>query len=121
MALAAIVAIAIPLASETETRQSQNDAQAGRLAAAMSAARTAQNAQPGAATPRLQQALVLEAEGNLTPAAAAAHAATERESTNWRTWLVLSRIEAKRGQAIVALHDYRKARSLNPRSPLFGT
>ena len=62
---------------------------------------------------------MLEAQGDLDSAAAAARAATERESTNWRTWLVLSRIEAERGNASAALRDYRKARSLNPFSELF--
>jgi O-antigen ligase/polysaccharide polymerase Wzy-like membrane protein len=118
-ALAATVAIAIPLASTVLVRQSQSDARAANLPAALSAARSAQNAQPGAATPRLQQALVLEAQGNLAPAVAAARAAARREPTNWRIWLVLSRIEAERGLAAASLRDYRKARSLNPHSPLF--
>jgi O-Antigen ligase len=118
-AVAALVAIAIPLASTAALRQSQADARAGDLAAALRAAKTAQNAQPGAATPRLQQALLLEARGALAPAAAAAAAATAREPTDWRTWLVLSRIESERGRARAALRDYRRARSLNPRSPLF--
>lgn len=118
-AVAAIVAIAIPLASTSAVRRSQADARAGDLAAALQAARTAQNAQPSAATPRLQQALLLEAGGDFRLAAGAAHAATEREPTNWRTWLILSRIEAERGRAAAALRAYRKARSLNPHSPLF--
>jgi hypothetical protein len=117
--LIAIVAIAIPLASTSLVRESEADARDGDLPAALEAARSAQNAQPGAATPRLQQALVLEAEGNLAPAVEAARAATEREPTNWRTWLVLSRIEAERGEATAAVRDFREARSLNPRSPLF--
>ena len=58
LALAAIVAIAIPLASTSLVRQSEADARAGDLSGALAAARSAQNAQPGAATPRLQQALV---------------------------------------------------------------
>lgn len=118
-AAVAIVAIAIPLASTSLVRQSESDARAGDLAGALQEARTAQNVQPDAASPRLQQALVLEAQGNLGAAAAAARAATERESTNWRTWLVLSRIEAERGRAEAAVRDYREARSLNPRSELF--
>lgn len=89
------------------------------MPAALRAARGAESAQPGAATPRLQQALLLEAEGSLDEAALAARAATERESTNWRTWLVLSRLEAARGRALAALRAYRRARSLNPRSPVF--
>ncbi|HEX3172613.1 MAG TPA: O-antigen ligase family protein [Solirubrobacterales bacterium] len=119
LALAAIVAIAIPLAATTLIRQSEADARAGDLAAALTAARSAANAEPGAATPHLQQALVLEAGGELAAAAAAARAATERESTNWRPWLVLSRLEAERGHAAAAVAAYRRARSLNPRSQLF--
>jgi O-Antigen ligase len=118
-AIALIVAIAIPLASTDLVRQSQADARAGDLAAALRSARSAQNAQPDAATPRLQQALVLEAEGDLELAAAAARGAAQRESTNWRTWMVLSRIEARRGRASAAVRDYRKAKSLDPLSPLF--
>ena len=119
ISIAAIVAIAIPLASFALIRQSQADAHAADLPAALRAARSAQNAQPGAATPRLQQALLLEAQGNLGPAAAAARGAIQREPTNWRPWLVLSRIEAKRGEAAAALRHYRRAKSLNPRSSLF--
>jgi O-Antigen ligase len=118
-ALVAIVAIAIPLASTSLVRQSEADFREGDLQGALSAARSAQNAQPDAATPRLQQALVLEAAGDLPQAAAAASSATEEESTNWRTWLVLSRIEAERGKAAAAVADFGEARSLNPRSSLF--
>jgi hypothetical protein len=119
VALAAVVAIAIPLASTSLVRQSQDRAQAGDLAGALEDAKSAENVQPDAASPRLQQALVLEAEGDLAGAAAAARAATERESTNWRLWMVLSRIEAQRGNAEAAIRDYRKARSLNPISLVF--
>jgi hypothetical protein len=119
VAIAAIVAIAIPLSSSSLLRQSQTDAREGNPAAALSAARSAQNAQPDAASPRVQEALLLESAGNLPAAATAARAATERESTNWRNWLVLSRIEAKQGHAAAAVRAYAKAKSLNPRSPLF--
>lgn len=119
VALVAIVAIAIPLASTTLVRQSEADARGGDLGGALKDARTAQNVQPDAAGPRLQQALVLEAQGQLAAAAVAATAATEREETNWRNWLVLSRIEAERGRAGPAVADYRRARSLNPRSTVF--
>jgi O-antigen ligase len=118
-AIVAIVAIAIPLAATSLVRQSEADVRSGDLSAALRAADSAQNVQPGAATPRLQQALVLEAAGNLAAAVDAARAATERESTNWRTWLVASRIEAERGMAGAAVRDYRRARSLNPHSSLF--
>lgn len=118
-ALVAIVAIAIPLASTSLLRQSEAEARAGDLDAALQKARSAQNVEPGAASPRLQQALVLEAQGELDAAAEMAEQAKEREPTNWRTWLVLFRIEAERGNADAALHLYRKARALNPYSELF--
>jgi Flp pilus assembly protein TadD len=119
LAAAAIVAIAIPLASTSLLRSSEADAREGDLAGALEKARSAQNVQPGAASPRLQQALVLEREGELGAAADAARAAAEREPTNWRNWLVLARIEAERGRAGAAVRDYREAKSLNPLSPLF--
>lgn len=118
-ALVAITMIAIPLASTSLLRQSEADARAGDLSAALDNARSAQNAQPYAASPRLQEALLLESQGDLAAAAEAAEAATERESTNWRTWLVLSRIEAELGDASAAVSSYREARSLNPFSELF--
>lgn len=118
-AIAAIVAIAIPLTSETHLRESEEDVREGDLYGALAAAKSAQNAEPAAAGPRLQQALVLEQIGALGQAANAARGATEREETNWRNWLVLSRIEAQRGRAGAAVGAYLRARSLNPRSPLF--
>jgi hypothetical protein len=119
VAIAGIVAIAIPLATETLLRTSEADARGGDLSSALESARTAQNVQPAAAAPRLQEALVLEERGEFGPAAAAGRAAIEREPTNWRNWLVLSRIEAERGRAGPSVRDYRRARSLNPESPLF--
>jgi len=119
VALVAIAAISVPFASTALVRQSEGDARAGNLPAALRAARSAQNVQPDAASPRLQEALVLESQGDLRAAATAARAATERESTNWRNWLVLSRLEAELGEAPAAVSDFRRARSLNPFSELF--
>ena len=119
VALGVIAAIAIPLATAGLLRESETEVREGDLVGALEAARSAENVQPAAATPRLQQALVLEQLGALDQAAAAAHAATARGSTNWRTWLVLSRVEAQRGRAAAAVAAYRQARSLNPESPLF--
>jgi O-antigen ligase len=118
-AIAAIVAMAVPLASMGLLRQSAADAREGNFPAALRAARSAQDVQPGAAAPRLQQALLFEEQGDLESAAGAARAATEREPTNWRNWLVLSRIEAQQGEAVAAVRDYRKAKSLNPHFSLF--
>jgi len=117
--LLAIVAIAIPLASLSLTRQSQASVRGGDYAAALEDAKSAQNVEPAAATPRLQQALVLELMGDLPAAEAAARAAVDRESTNWRLWLVLSRIAAENGRADAAVAAYKEARALNPRGEIF--
>jgi cytochrome c-type biogenesis protein CcmH/NrfG len=119
VAVLAIVAIAIPLASLSLVRQSQAEVRDRDLAAALEDAKSAQNVEPAAASPRLQQALVLELGGDLAAAEAAARAAVERESTNWRLWLVLSRIAAERGKADTAVSAYKEARALNPHGEIF--
>ena len=105
--------IAIPLAADTEVRDSRSAVAQGNLGDALARADTAADLQPYAAAPRLQQALVLELRGDLDGAARAARQATERESTNWRTWLIRSRLEARAGRAENAAHAYRKAEALS--------
>ena len=118
LAVLALGAVAVPMAGALATRGSQDAAAEGRLSAALEDSRTAERLQPYAATPRLQRALVLEEAGALPAAAAAAKAATADEPTNWRTWFVLARIDARRGETAGALTALRTARRLNPRSLL---
>ncbi|HEX4466105.1 MAG TPA: O-antigen ligase family protein [Solirubrobacteraceae bacterium] len=118
LAVAALGAVAVPMAGALATRASQDAAAQGRLAVALQDSRTAQRVQPYAATPHLQQALVLEQAGSLSAAAVAARAATRDEPTNWRTWFTLARIDARQGKEIAAVQSLRKARALNPGSPL---
>jgi tetratricopeptide (TPR) repeat protein len=115
----ALAGIAIPLAGTSSIRASQSAASGNDLNQALEHARSGTDIEPWAASPNLQEALVLELRGDLSAAASAARAATRDEPTNWRNWLVLSRIEAFRGNSRQAVDAYRHARSLNPRSPLF--
>ena len=119
LAIAGLVAVILPLAGTASVRASQDAVNAAQLGPALDEADSARDIQPYAATPSLQQALVLELAGEFDAAAAAAREATQEEPTNWRTWLVLSRLEVERGNAPAAARAYREARSLNPRSPLF--
>ena len=119
LAVLALVTVAVPLAGALTVRQSQAAAAGGRLAAALQDARTAQRLQPYAATPRLQQALVLESAGDYAAAAALARAATGDEPTNWRTWLVLARLDARSGRDDAAVAAFARARRLHPMSTLF--
>jgi hypothetical protein len=118
LAVAALGAVVVPMAGALATKASREAASDGRLGAALQSSRTAERLQPYAATPRLQLALVLEAAGSLAGAASAARAATRDEPTNWRTWLVLARIDARRGRSTSAVRALREARRLNPRSVL---
>lgn len=111
---AALVAISIPLAGAVALERSRSEARDGDLASALGEARTATSTQPYAASSRLQEAQVYERIGDLDEAAAAARLATEKEATNWRPWLILSLIEARRGEADAALDAYRQASALNP-------
>lgn len=118
-AAAALVAIWLPLQGATALRASQVDAAQGDLAAALEKARDAADAQPYAAAPLLQQALVLEQQGRLVAAAPKVAAATRKEGEEWRTWMILARIEAERGRIDPALRAYRRAQALNPNYLLF--
>jgi tetratricopeptide (TPR) repeat protein len=119
LAVAALIAIAIPYAGLTSVDESQADVRSRSLESALSDARTASDVQPYAASPYLQQALVLELGRNYDAAAEAARRATEEEPTNWRNWFVLSRIEAERGDPKASVAAFNEARSLNPKSLLF--
>ncbi|MDA0163860.1 O-antigen ligase family protein [Solirubrobacter ginsenosidimutans] len=121
LAVVALATVAIPLASALAIRDSQAAAADGRYVAALEDARTAERMQPYAATPHLQQALVLEQAGAIGPAVTAARAATGDEPTNWRTWVVLARLEARSGENAQALAAFTKAKQLNPNSNLFRT
>ena len=118
-ALASLVAVGIPLAGAQAIRASQAEVRSNDLGAALSDARTAHSVEPYGASASLQEALVLELQGRLAPAVAAASRATQEASTNWQAWVVLSRLEAENGDAKAALAAYREARTLNPKSTLF--
>ena len=119
LSIVALLVITVPMLSEEAVGRSQRAADEGRLVDALKSARSAESLLPMAATPNLQQALVLEAGGALPEAQRAATEATRDEPTNWRTWLILSRIDTELGQSDPAVDAYREARSLNPRSPIF--
>ena len=119
LALASVVAVGIPTATAGDLRDSQREADAGDLPTALQRARSAAATLPDSASAQMQQALVLERSGALIDALPAAVRATEAEPTNWRTWVVRSRLEARTGREPQAVRSYARARALNPRSPIF--
>jgi hypothetical protein len=119
-ALACLLAIGVALSTTRAVRASQAAATGGNLAAAESNARLAVSLEPAEATSNLQLALVLELEGRLGPAVASARRSAQAEPANAEPWLVLSRLEAESGHAGASVAAYDHARSVNPKSPLFG-
>jgi O-antigen ligase len=115
LCLVALVAIGLPLAAARSVEDSREQAAEENYDAALEDARDAIEIQPYAATPRIQEAVVLERLGLIDEAADAAREATARESTNWRLWLVLSRLEARRGDAEASVEALNQAESLFPR------
>jgi hypothetical protein len=111
--------IAVPLATTVEVRASQAAALRGEFRTALSDAATAQNLESGAASPRLQRALLLEQLGDVPGARRAISQAQTRERTNWRIWLVASRLATEANRPHEALADYQHAKRLNPTSPIF--
>jgi hypothetical protein len=119
VAIGCLVAIAVPLATTTDIRQSQAAVNNGNTSFALVEARAAAAVEPGAASAQLQVALVRELQQKYPAALKAARTATRDEPQNWTGWLVLSRLEAESGHVKASVTAYRRARSLNPRSPLF--
>ena len=111
--------VLVPLATTVAVRSSQDAVSRGDIRGALADAATAQAIEPGAASPALQRALILEQLGDVRGALATVTLAERRERDNWRIWLVASRIATEADRPGLALADYRRARSLNPTSLIF--
>jgi hypothetical protein len=116
----AMVVIAIPLASTVAVRASQAAAAKGQVARALTDASTAQAIEPGAASPYLQRALVLENANDISGASAAIAAALAREPTDYKLWLAAEPIAVEADHPRQALADFQHAHALYPTSLAFG-
>ena len=121
LGVVAMVAIVIPLLGAESLRDSRTAASSGDLKSALDDANRAHSLQPYAAEPDLQQALVLELMGSYRDAVDHAREATQASSRDWRTWLILSRLQVEANEPAASVNSYLHAKSLNPRSPLFAS
>jgi O-Antigen ligase len=119
LCVVALIVIVPSLLGAEALRDSRAAASSGNLPAALDEAEHAHDLQPYAATPSLQRALILELMGKYDAAVGPARDATRAGSRDWRTWLVLSRVEAESGRPGPSTAAYERAKSLNPRSALF--
>jgi hypothetical protein len=118
-ACGALAAVSLPLAEAQDLARSQQAFVQGDYRAALADARSAEKAQPYAASALLQEALVLEKTGAYPGARAAALKATHNEPANWQTWVILARIESELGHRRAALAAFARAHSLDPEGALF--
>jgi O-antigen ligase len=116
----ALVLIAIPLASSVAFYASQKAAAHGHLRVALADANKARAIEPGAASPYLQRALVLEQQNDISGASLAIAAAIAREPANSQLLLTASRIATESDRPRQARADYQRARELYPTSSVFG-
>ena len=100
-------------------RASQAAVLSGDPTQALADARAAARLEPGAVSPQIQLALVLELQGDVPGALAAAQTAASNEPSDWSAWLIVSRLEAEAGRPAASVAAYLRSRALNPRSPLF--
>jgi O-antigen ligase len=119
VAVALVIAEAVPLLGELELRKSQDAAERGDTVIALEDARTARNLEPWAASPYLQTALVDEESGRLQNARRAIESAIDRSPDDWRLWLVDARIKTRLADISGARRSIARAARLNPRSPIF--
>jgi hypothetical protein len=119
LAVALIVAEAIPFLAQTKIQDSQHNAATGNTAAAVRDAHAAQGLEAWAASPYLQSALVREGSGDLRDAQIAIRHAIANAPTDSSLWLVASRIAGEAGDTATARADHAQAQSLDPRSSLF--
>jgi Flp pilus assembly protein TadD len=119
VAWVAAVSSAIAFVAESKLGESRDKARSGDLAAAADAAREAHAIQPWAGATSLQLALVRERQGDLVGARRAIRDALDDQPDDWRAWLVATRLATKAGDIPDARRSLQRARTLNPRSPLF--
>jgi O-Antigen ligase len=105
------------LSSTLRTRASQREFERHDNAVALSDATDAIDAEPWAASPYMQRALVEEAQGSLAASRVDLLRAQHREPTNYRYPLLLSRVEAELGNSSAAIANFRRAKALRPKSP----
>ncbi len=114
-----ICAQAIPWLAAGKIADSQAAVRRGDANEALMNALDAKTLQPWAASPYVQLALVAEYRREFAASRRFITSAISRDSNDWRVWYLAARIERESGRRAAAARSAARARSLNPRSPLF--
>lgn len=117
--ITAVVAIGIqvpPLVSTERYRAAATEQRSGSLDRAKELADEAVRAEPWAASPYAQRALVLLEQGEFEAARSDLEEAVEREPTNWRHRFLLARVEAEAGKLSSLQQQLDEVERLAPNS-----
>jgi hypothetical protein len=114
VAVSALCAESIALLGNERLRASQRAAEHGDLAAAADAALEARQLEPWAAAPSVQLALLNEQVGSVPTARRWIGDALRRDPSDWRTWVVATRLRIESGDVGAARRALATARRLNP-------
>ena len=114
-----ICAQAIPWLAAGKISDSQAAVRRGDANEALMNALDAKTLQPWAASPYVQLALVAEYRREFGASRRFITSAISRDSNDWRVWYLAARIERESGRHAAAARSAARARSLDPRSPLF--
>ena len=115
-----MLCLAVPPVVATQAlTKSQVEFNKGDLTASLTQARAAVEWQPYSAAAWLQRGLVYDSLGDSAMARESIRGAISREPNAWRNWLALAQIEARSGHIKASVAAYKRARDLNPTSPLF--
>lgn len=110
-----ICAAAVLLIAEVKLDNSRDAFDRGDLEAAAQAAFDAGRVEPWASDPRLQLALVMEAQGDLDGARETLADARRLAPDDWRPAVITARVAESQGRTRDAGQAIERARSLNPR------
>ncbi|MEA2478531.1 MAG: hypothetical protein QOJ07_453, partial [Thermoleophilaceae bacterium] len=116
-----VVVQAVALTAAWELQRSETALAQGQSQKAQDAAEVARTVEPWAADPYQQLALVRLSFAADAKTVALARQAVDREPTNWRTWLVLVRVEAAAGRLGDATRQLPVVRRLAKGSALIPT
>jgi hypothetical protein len=119
IAAAAAVTQLPGILSTNDVRNSQAAQRGGNPGVALSAARDAVSSEPWSASAHEQEALVLEATGQLRQARRQESLAVSDEPSEYTHFLIRSRIETELGELGNAVHDYYRAHQLRPNALVF--
>ncbi|HLX33039.1 MAG TPA: O-antigen ligase family protein [Gaiellaceae bacterium] len=112
-AVAAIVLQVPALAESIHLQNSQAADAAGQLTRATSEALAAKAAEPWAASPYVQLALINEQQVNYATARRYIGEAIRRSPLDWRLWLIATRLDTERGSIPAARRELAETRRLD--------